>query len=91
LSQKGSSGGAVVDKHTTLLALITTSSNIGSTKDRDLRAITLGHINRNLQKELGVTLDQFISIDHGLFAKKFQEINAPVLIKMITDELTKSF
>ncbi len=89
VSQKGSSGGAVVDGFGTLIGTIVTSTNGNSTSDRDLRAITLAYINRSLQKELGANLVQFIEQDLSAFAKKFQEINAPALTKLITDELLK--
>ncbi len=89
VSQKGSSGGAVVDKYSTLLGLISTSSDGNSTKDRDLRAITMAYVNRDMQKELGITLEQFVNGDSSVFAKKFQEINVPTLTKIITDELMK--
>ena len=89
VSQKGSSGGAVIDKYATLLGLISTSSGEDSTNARDLRAITLSYINRDLQAELGMNLKQFSSINSADFAKKFQEINAPALTKIIIDELNK--
>ncbi len=89
ISQKGSSGGAVIDKYSTLIGLISTSSNGDSTSQRDLRAITVAYINRDLQKELGINLRQFVINDPAEFAKKFQEINAPGLTKLITDELNK--
>lgn len=90
VSQKGSSGGAVVDGGATLIGIISTSSNGDTTSQRDLRAITLAYINRDLQSELGVTLAQFVSQDMAAFAKKFQEINVPSLSKLIEDELNKN-
>lgn len=89
LSQKGSSGGAVIDKHTSLIGLITTSSDGDTTDKRDLRAITLAYINRTLSEELGISLEQFVQSDLKEFAKKFQEINAPALTKLIADELSR--
>lgn len=89
VSQKGSSGGAVVDSHTTLIGIISTTSGGDTTGERDLNAITLAYVNRSLQEELGITLAQFTSQDIASFAKKFQEINAPSLTKLITDELNK--
>lgn len=89
VSQKGSSGGAVVDSHTTLIGIISTTSSGDTTGERDLNAITLAYVNRSLQEELGITLAQFTSQDIASFAKKFQEINAPSLSKLIIDELNK--
>ncbi|MFZ2521982.1 MAG: serine protease [Minisyncoccia bacterium] len=89
LSQKGSSGGAVIDRHTSLIGIITTSSDGDTTDKRDLRAITLAYINRTLAEELGINLEQFIQADPKEFARKFQEINAPNLTKLIVDELNR--
>ena len=87
--QKGASGGGVVDKHATLIGLISTSSEGNTTSERDLRAITLAHINRTLQSELSVTLSQLLSQDLAKFAQTFQKTTAPILTKLITDELNK--
>ena len=89
ISQKGSSGGLVVDKNATLIGIITTSSEETMTSDRRLNAITISHINRGLQNELGITLSQFLSQDMAEFATKFQNTNAPLLTKLITDALIK--
>lgn len=89
VSQKGSSGGAVVDADGTLIGVISTSSNGDTTSGRDLRAITLAYINRALQTELGMNLVQFTSLDMSVFAKNFQETKAPTLTKLIIDELNK--
>lgn len=89
ISQKGSSGGAVVDKKSTLIGIISTTSDGNTTADRDLRAITLAHINRSLEDELGVTLSQLLSDDLIGFAQKFQKTVAPTLTKLIADELNK--
>jgi hypothetical protein len=89
VSQKGASGGAVVDGKGTLLGIISTSSNGTTTSTRNLNAITLGYINRSLQTEIKITLDNFLSQDTAIFAKNFQENTAPLLTKMITDELDK--
>ena len=90
ISQKGSSGGAVIDKYATLIGLISTSSSGDTTSERALNAITLAYINRSMQNELGITLEQFVSQDITDFAKKFQTTNVPNLTKLIIDELTKN-
>ena len=89
VSQKGSSGGLVVDKNKTLIGIISTSSGENTTINRRLNAITISFINRALQTELGMTLSQFLSQDLESFAKDFQETNVPNLTKLITDELNK--
>lgn len=85
VSQKGASGGAVVDKNYSLIGLISTSSLGTTTQSRSLNAITLGYINRSMQNEAGFTLEDFYSQDLALFAKNFQENTAPALTKMLTD------
>ncbi len=89
VSQKGSSGGAVVDSGATVIGMISTSSDGNTTSNRELNAITSAYINRSLQNELGMTLLEFENQDIAKFAKKFQEINVPNLTKLITDELSK--
>src|SRR3989338_3429300 len=90
VSQKGSSGGLVVDKNATLVGIISTSSDGNTTSQRNLYAITLAYINRALETELGINLSTFVNQDNAQFAKKFQEINAPNLSKLITDELNRN-
>ena len=62
VAQGGSSGGAVVNKDTgKLVGILVTSTAAETTNDKDLRALTLSHINRSLQQETGQSLAQFIS------------------------------
>jgi hypothetical protein len=90
VSQKGSSGGSVVDTNAQLLGVIVTSSDGTTTAQRDLRAITLAYINRELQSDLDMTLEAFISQDIPSFAASFRQNEAPVLSKLIEDELLKN-
>lgn len=89
LSQKGSSGGAVIDSFVTLLGIITTSSEANSTDKRELRAITLAHINRTIQQELGFGLDYLLKQSPSEFSKTFASTTEPVLTKILTDVLNK--
>jgi len=89
LSQKGASGGAVVNKDSSLVGIITTSSNAPTTGERDLRAITLPYINRAIQSETGMNLPSFLSQDIATYAQNFQLNTAPSLSKLIQDELLK--
>lgn len=61
VAQQGSSGGAVVDPWGQLAGLIVTSSDAVDTKDRDLRALTLSHVDRTVQSELATTLPTLLS------------------------------
>ncbi len=89
VSQKGSSGGLVVDKKGTLIGVISTSSDGDTTSSRELNAITLGYINRDLQRELKINFSQFLSQNPSDFAQIFASTTAPALTKLITDELNK--
>jgi hypothetical protein len=89
VSQKGSSGGLVVDGNTSLIGIITTSSDGNTTSSRGLNAITLSHINREIESDLNMNLRQFLLLDHKNFAESFGTTTAPELTKVITDELLK--
>src|SRR3989344_1682037 len=90
ISQKGASGGAVVDKNSSLIGIISTSSSGETTSSRDLNAITLAYINRSLQGEINMALSGFLSGDLASFAKNFQDTKAPALVKILADEITKT-
>lgn len=87
LSQRGSSGGLVVDRDFSLIGIISTSTNAPETSDRELNAITLAHINRALQEELSMALNQFVSQDPVEFADKFNQKTAPILTKVLENSL----
>lgn len=89
VSQKGSSGGLVVDSKATLIGVISTSSDGKTTSERKLNAITLAYINRELQKEMHMDIVDFLSQSGASFAESFQKNTAPLLTKTITDELIK--
>ncbi len=89
VSQKGSSGGLVVDGNTSLIGIITTSSDGSTTKERGLNAISISHIDREIQSELKTTLIGFLGLDHKIFAENFATSTAPELTKLITDELLR--
>jgi len=90
VSQRGSSGGAVVDDTGELIGVISTSTDGDTTGERDLRAITVGYISRSLEKNIEMNLEQFLNGDVKAFAKKFQTEKAPALTKILTDVLKKT-
>lgn len=61
VAQGGSSGGAVVSVSGDLIGLIVTTSEGKTTGERDLRAITLTYINRDLRAATGKSLTQILS------------------------------
>ncbi|MFQ5661665.1 MAG: trypsin-like peptidase domain-containing protein [Candidatus Paceibacteria bacterium] len=89
VAQQGSSGGAVVSDELKMLGIIVTSSTAESTEDRDLRAITISHINRSFMKDTGFDLQTLLSGDIVAEAAAFNENIAPQLTQFLEDELDK--
>lgn len=88
VSQKGSSGGAVVDGQGELIGIITTETEAEQTGDRDLRAITLSYINRDLKAESGSDLADILS-SPAEYAKSFNQNIAPKLTEILTNAILK--
>lgn len=82
VAQQGSSGGAVVDNIGNLIGIITTSSQAKTTDKRDLRAITLSHINASLQAYTSVGLKEFIQRKISTSLEEFKMKRSPQLIEM---------
>lgn len=89
VAQQGSSGGAVVDVDNKLLGVIVTSSVEDTTAERDLRAITIAHINRSFVKDAGFDLQTLFSGNMEAEASAFNENVAPALTQLLVDELEK--
>jgi len=82
VAQGGSSGGAIINQWGKLVGIIATSSTGDTTNKRDLRAITLSHINRSIENQSGASLDAFLQ--KGNFkarVKLFKKDTAPILLK----------
>lgn len=89
VAQQGSSGGAVVNDQNELLGIIVTSTVADTTGDRDLRAITIAHINRSFMKDTGFDLQTLLSGDIQAEADAFNENIAPILTQALVNELDK--
>ncbi|HED37242.1 MAG TPA: serine protease [Ignavibacteria bacterium] len=90
IAQKGSSGGGIISTITSkLLGIVVTSSSAFSTSDRDLNAITLAHINRSILKDIGVTLNDFLSSNLTGTTKHFNTNMQPGLTKILEDAINK--
>lgn len=82
VAQGGASGGAVINQWGKLVGIIATSSSGSTTSKRDLRAITLSHINRSIETQTGKSLDAFLQ--EGNFKARvalFKKNTAPRLLK----------
>ncbi|TSC67076.1 MAG: hypothetical protein G01um101472_540, partial [Parcubacteria group bacterium Gr01-1014_72] len=89
LAQHGSSGGVVVNGEGRLIGLITLTQDAETTAARDLRAITLEHINRSFTEETAQGLAAFLGGDREVNLRVFQSKIAPTLTKTLTDVLER--
>ncbi|XKT75275.1 MAG: serine protease [Patescibacteria group bacterium UBA2103] len=83
LAQQGASGGAVVDGTGTLRGIVVTSSLETNTQERDLRAISTGHIARSFMEQHSVP---FIDYALGDITSEYEEFNknvAPTLTDLL--------
>lgn len=87
VSQGGSSGGAIVSDENKLLGIIVTSTREMTTTERDLRAITLGHINRSLIDDTGFGIDALLSGNLPLKTQFFNLTTSPTLTNLLIQNL----
>ncbi|PIR84210.1 hypothetical protein COU18_00460 [Candidatus Kaiserbacteria bacterium CG10_big_fil_rev_8_21_14_0_10_51_14] len=81
-AQGGSSGGAAVNAWGFLIGLISTTSEGDTTATRDLRAITLSYINRDLAAQTQFDLATILKGDVFAEAQDFNTRVAPSLINL---------
>jgi hypothetical protein len=88
VSQSGSSGGGAINGQGKLQGIISTEVPAATTAGRDLRAITIGYINRQLEADGQGGLLGFLSNDLGVFADAFAKTVAPVETKALVNALS---
>jgi hypothetical protein len=88
-AQSGSSGGPVVNAWGRLIGIITTTSEAKMTGDRDLRAISLAYINRDMAVQTDSTLPETLKGDLGIRAYLFNSTIAPSLVDLLINEIEK--
>ena len=86
-AQSGSSGGAVVNEWGLLVGIISTTSEGATTDARDLHAITLSYINRNIASESGLDLQSILGGDVASEADAFNANTAPALRQLFIDQI----
>jgi Trypsin-like peptidase domain len=86
VSQKGSSGGGVLDEYGKLEGVISTTSIGKTTGSRDLQAITLAYINNNLITNEHYSLQNIIDNSDSI-SDEFNQKTAPGLAKLLTDSI----
>ncbi|MCE9541522.1 serine protease [Candidatus Kaiserbacteria bacterium] len=89
VAQSGSSGGAAVNMWGYLIGLITTTSEGTTTANRDLRAITLSYINRDITAQTGADLQAILNGDPALETEDFSTRAAPDLVTQLLKILFK--
>ncbi len=87
ISQSGSSGGAAVRMDGTLAGLISTAVLKGTTGERDLRAVTMAHIERSLAEAGFGSLADLLTGNIQSKAITFEEDVAPELTQKLVDAL----
>lgn len=87
LAQSGSSGGATVNLWGQLVGIISTTSAGETTAERELRAITLSYISRDLAIQTGSTLSIFLAGDLSAKASVFINTEAPALTAKLLENL----
>jgi S1-C subfamily serine protease len=85
ISQKGASGGAVIDEKSSLIGIITTSTDATTTIERELNAITISYINRDLQKNTNGGFIDLLTQNPLDVTKVFQNTLQTGLTKMLAD------
>lgn len=83
LAQQGASGGAVVRADGSLIGLVVTSSLEENTQERDLRAISTGHIARSFQGQHSASFADFTLGDITPEAENFRTSIAPQLTELL--------
>ncbi len=78
-AQGGSSGGAVINAWNYLVGIVTTATEGKTTADRDLHALTLSYINRDLSTQSGTNLAGWLNGDIAAEASAFKTGVAPEL------------
>ena len=87
LAQGGSSGGAVVNGWGRLVGVVVTTSEGTTTASRDLRALTLAHVDRSLRQHTGTGLEDFLSADPAALNAQFQSEQGPALSQLLIDQI----
>ncbi len=86
-AQSGSSGGAILNMWGRLVGLIATASEGDTTADRDLRALTLSYIDRDLVAQTTFTLPMILAGDVRALELDFNTRAAPRLIDLYLKNL----
>ncbi len=87
LAQGGSSGGATVNQWGRLVGVIVTTSEGATTAERDLRAVSLAHINRSVREHTGSDLEALLADDIRARAQQFRNTELAPLAQELVNEI----
>lgn len=85
--QGGSSGGAVVNPWGRLIGLLVTASVTTTTAARDLHALTLNYIDRDMVKQTGKNISDFLDGDISAMLNNFNAMSLGPLLQQYSDFL----
>ena len=89
VAQKGSSGGAVVSNNNSVVGIVVTSTVGETTESRDLRAITMAHIDRSIAKYGKGGLSPLLSDGLEGKVREFDQMLAQKLRQILIDQIEK--
>ncbi|MEK7140028.1 MAG: trypsin-like peptidase domain-containing protein [Patescibacteria group bacterium] len=85
VAQKGSSGSGAVSLTTgKILGIVVTSGESETTDGRNLQVIVFAHMSESMKKDVGFTLEEFLSGDPSAEAASFQKNVSPVLLQLLS-------
>ncbi len=88
VAQNGSSGGAVVNLWGRLIGVVVTTSAGATTGERDLHALTLNYIDRDLKAQTGHDIGDILANDISAEATDFNTNVAPTLVQKFLSVLS---
>ena len=86
-AQSGSSGGGVLNAWGRLVGIITTTSEGSTTADRDLRALSMSYINRDIKAQSGYDLGEILGGNVVAETIAFTNTTAPSLVDILISNL----
>lgn len=88
-AQGGSSGGPVVNQWDRLIGIITTTSEGTTTAQRDLRALTMDYIDRDMRDQLGYGLKELPNKDIAALRRDFLTNYSESFIEQFVSRLSR--
>ncbi len=87
-AQRGASGGVVVNQWNRAVGLVTTTSDAATTGERDLHAVSLSYIDRDMKKQTGKDLSETLALSPALVVDSFNMGERETLTDLLIDALS---